>query len=276
VGSVLYLAGGVGAVGLLCRFIDRRSFADYGFHLNRSWWRDLGFGLFLGAFLMTGIFLTERSAGWVEVVGAGAASSAVPFGLAVLVRLIVYVAVGVNEELSFRGYQLKNLAEGLAGKRLGPRAALLLSLAISSVLFGVGHMTNKSATPLSMANIVIAGVLAGMPFLLTGELAVSIGLHISWNFFEGTVYGFAVSGSRPTTPLLSIRQCGPELWTGGAFGPEAGLTYIPWVLAGCVLIALWVKLSRRRLALQPSLAAYAPRIAAPPPVAGNPPPRSAR
>jgi len=51
------------------RLLDRRPFRAFGFHLNRQWWADFGFGLLLGALLMAGIFLAEYALGWVKVSG---------------------------------------------------------------------------------------------------------------------------------------------------------------------------------------------------------------
>jgi len=244
--SVIYLASVVGSVGLLARFIDRRPFVDYGFRVNRSWGLDFGFGEFLGAFMLSGILLTERMAGWITVTGVAVSSDSLPISLAVLLRLLRWVVDGVNEELVFRGYQLKNLAEGLVGKRIGAHAALVLAVVLSSTLFGLAHLANDKATLFSTINIVVGGLLLSLPVLWTGELAISIGLHITWNLFEGTVYGFPVSGTLPRTHLLTIRQSGPELWTGGAFGPEAGLIGTVWMLIACALVATWVRRRHRR------------------------------
>jgi hypothetical protein len=105
----------------------------------------------------------------------------------------------------------------------------------------------------------LAGILLALPYVLTGELAISIGLHLAWNFFQGTVYGFPVSGSQPSRRLLILEQSGPELWTGGAFGPEGGLLGIVATLVGCVLVLGWVQFRYRRLALDVALARYNPR-----------------
>jgi hypothetical protein len=120
---------------------------------------------------------------------------------------------------------------------------------------------------MSTLNIVFAGVLLSLPFLLTGELAIPIGLHTTWNLFQGTVYGFPVSGSAPTRRLLVLEQGGPELWTGGAFGPEAGLVGLAWTLIGCVLVVVWVARRRGGLGLHRELAQYEPRTRPDEPVA---------
>ena len=205
-GSLIYLTAGLGIVWLMARFVDKRPYADFGFHLDRHWWLDFGFGAALGAFLLTGIFLSLWAAGWVTITGSTITKDNIPFILAFLLNVIVYAIIAVNEELTFRGYQLKNLTEGLSGKRISPRNAILLAFLFSSAFFGFAHLGNQNATALSTINIVIIGFVLALPYLLTGELGISIGIHLTWNLFEGTVYGFPVSGITPTTHFLAIQQ----------------------------------------------------------------------
>jgi membrane protease YdiL (CAAX protease family) len=74
-------------------------------------------------------------------------------------------------------------------------------------------------------------------YLRTRQLWLPIGLHIGWNFFEGTIFGFPVSG---TTSYQLIHQSvsGPEIITGGAFGPEAGLILLPALLLGTAMVII--------------------------------------
>src|SRR5262249_30265304 len=115
VGSVFYMGLGLVAAGLAARFLDRRGLADYGFHITPGWWLDLGFGAALGAGIMTGIFVTEQLAGWITLSRLSVSESNLSPATALLVSLLVYSAVAFNEELTFRGYQLRNLAEGFFG-----------------------------------------------------------------------------------------------------------------------------------------------------------------
>ena len=68
--GVAGLVGALLSVWLAGRFLDRRAFSDFGFHLGAGWWLDLLFGMALGALLITTIFFVELGLGWVEVVGA--------------------------------------------------------------------------------------------------------------------------------------------------------------------------------------------------------------
>jgi membrane protease YdiL (CAAX protease family) len=253
------LAAILASVWLAGRLLDRRSFADFGFHMAGNWWRDLGFGLFLGAALMLIIFLIELGAGWVTVTGTLVTQTPdAPFFLAILLPLIIFVAVGIYEELLSRGYHLRNIAEGLNWSIIGPRWALVIATLISSALFGLAHLANPNASFISSFNIFVAGaILLAIGYLLTGELAIPIGVHITWNFFQGNVFGFPVSGADfGSATFISIQQGGPDVWTGGAFGPEAGLLGLGAILLGGVVMALWVRWRYGRVELCTNLAAY--------------------
>ncbi len=96
--------------------LDRRKFVDFGFHFSGRWWADLGFGMFLGAILMVFIFLMELAFGWVTIESFFQARSTSAFLSGILAALVGFIAVGIYEEMLFRGYHLRNLAEGLNWK----------------------------------------------------------------------------------------------------------------------------------------------------------------
>ena len=248
--------GVVVSVWLSTRFLDRRSFSDLGLQLNKDWWLDFGFGMALGALLMGGIFLTEWAAGWINITGTFQTDTpGQPFALAILLPMLLFIAVGVNEELLSRGYQLKNMSEGLNFAVFGPRGAILLALFTSSSVFGLLHLANPNTTALSTVNIAVAGFLLAAGYVLTGQLAIPIGLHITWNFFQGNVFGFPVSGLEWfQTTFIATEQSGPQLWTGGAFGPEAGLLDPVATVVGVLLIIVWVRYRYGRVSLNVSLA----------------------
>jgi membrane protease YdiL (CAAX protease family) len=126
---------------------------------------------------------------------------------------------------------------------------------LSSAFFGYLHASNPNATLLSTVNVAVAGLMLGAGYVLTGELAIPIGLHVTWNFFQGAVFGFPVSGLKVGgATFLSLDQGGPDLWTGGRFGPEGGLLAPVAMVAGVFLIALWVRLRRGRVGVHTPIA----------------------
>ncbi len=257
--TVMFALGIVVSVWLATRFLDRRSFSDLGLKLNKDWWLDFGFGMALGALLMGLIFLTEWAAGWTKVTGTFQTHTPGQlFVLAIVLPMLAFIAAGVNEELMSRGYQLKNMSEGLNFAAFGPRGAILLAVFTSSSIFGLLHLgvySTPSTTALSTINLAVAGFLLAAGYVLTGQLAISIGLHITWNFFQGNVFGFPVSGSEISqTTFIATEQSGPQLWTGGAFGPEAGLLNPVATLVGVFLIIVWVRYRYGRVSLKVSLA----------------------
>lgn len=240
-GKLVVTVAVVGSVWLAARVLDRRRFADLGVHLNREWWIDFGFGLALGALLMTLIFLIEWAAGWLTVTGSlHTPSPREPFGPMILIYLYASVCVAIYEESLLRGYQLKNVAEGFAGlQRIGPKGAIIIGVLISTLIFGLMHAASPNVNPIGMLHISLAGVLLALGYVLTGELAIPIGLHTTWNFFQENVFGFDASTDLPS--LITIRQAGDTLITGGSLGPQAGLVGLGAIVAGGIMIILWVR-----------------------------------
>ncbi|MBN2386664.1 MAG: CPBP family intramembrane metalloprotease [Anaerolineales bacterium] len=224
------------SIFLARRFLDRRSFASLGFKLD---WRaplDILVGTGIAFVMMGSLSLVMRQMGWISFEGF-AWQSETPLAVlgGLLLALIIFILTGWNEELLFRGYQLQTLASGLN---------LFWGLTISSVIFGMLHLTNPHASWVSASGVILAGLFLAIGYLRTGQLWLSIGLHIGWNFFEGPIFGFPVSGLE-TSGLLLVRLTGPELWTGGLFGPEAGLIIIPALILGTLLVLVYTRKRER-------------------------------
>ncbi|MDZ7688394.1 MAG: type II CAAX endopeptidase family protein [Halobacteriales archaeon] len=225
------------SVWLVARYVDRRKLGDYGLRFDARWLYDLGFGLFLGAVLPTLIFAVGWLAGWYRVTGFVVAegSFVAPFAL----LFVFFVFVGVYEELIIRGWLLTNVSEGLVS--FGERTAVVVAVLLTSSLFGVLHLPNPGASLVSATIITLAGVFLALGYVLTGELGVPIGIHITWNLFHGVFYDFGVSGISFPVSLVKTESVGPEYVTGGEFGPEAGLLGASAVVIGSVAILLWVR-----------------------------------
>jgi membrane protease YdiL (CAAX protease family) len=212
------------SVWIAARYFDKRPFKNFGIHFNRLWAKEYLIGVSIAASAVVTIFLIEWSTGWLIVNGYGwNASANLPFGLGFFSYFLAMLMVGFHEELFSRGYHILNLTEGLNYQNIGTKGAIIIAVLLSSSLFGFLHASNPNASFISTFNIILAGIVLAIPFILTGRLALSAGLHFSWNFVMGGILGFPVSGNTIQFTVLNIQQNGNPMWTGGDFGPEAGI-----------------------------------------------------
>jgi membrane protease YdiL (CAAX protease family) len=238
--SVAGAIGITGATVIARRFFDLRTFRSLGFNTDGHTLPDLLIGFLIPAAQMALVYAVEVALGWTHWQGwawESAQASVVAGGL--LLSLAVFILVGYQEELLSRGYQLQNLIDGS-----GLRWALLLS----SVIFAALHLFNPGAGPAAIVGLVFAGYFLAFGWLRTGRLWLSIGLHVGWNFFEGTVFGFQVSGLDLFT-LMRHSVIGPAWATGGSFGPEAGAVIVPSYALGILLIVAYTHRRQRPPAL---------------------------
>lgn len=170
--------------------------------------------------------------------------------------LAIFISVGIYEELLMRGYMMKNLAEWFNPPSVSPKIALIFSAVISSAVFGLLHAANPNSSIVSTVYLSLAGIFLSLGVLMDGSLAVPIGLHISWNFFQGAVFGFPVSGNPVHASVVRISQSGPILLTGGAFGPEAGLIGLTALALGSLLTLLWYRKTRGSVGINGDFARY--------------------
>lgn len=204
----VYIAG--------CGWIERRAPAELGIPRAPI---ELASGMVLGLVLFSGVMLVLWAVGVYHPAGRGSHQQlGSGFALA--------VTAGFVEEILFRGLLFR-----ACSKVAGTWGALLLT----SALFGAAHAANRGATVSSSLAIALeAGVLLGAAYAATGRLWVPIGLHIGWNFTEGSVYGMTLSGNTMGEGLIRGTLAGPHILTGGEFGPEASIVAV--ILCLCVAI----------------------------------------
>lgn len=229
VGPLLVVAFAA-SVWVAARYIDRRPSLDrLGIRFDLRGWLGLFLGMSVGALLMTIVFGVEWFMGWVVVSGRQTTNvTGVTFGLALAFTSVKVVCVGTYEELISRGYQLANLREAV-----GTRIAVFLSSAVFALL----HLATENVTALSLLSLLINGIMFATAAIASARLAFPIGLHMAWNFFQGAVFGFPVSGDKEGASIISIQQLGSPVLTGGAYGPEGGLIGIAASLFGIAIIA---------------------------------------
>lgn len=230
---------GVAATFLLAhRWIERRPLADLGLS-RRHLLRDLLIGFLVGLLLQGTTIGVLALAGWYHMTALAPGSVAI--GL-ILQWLGVFLLVALFEEGVFRGVIFR-----LLERALGSWIAIILS----ALFFGLAHLMNPGATLFGALAIALeAGTMLAAAYMLTRSLWLAVGIHWAWNFFEGPFFGTPVSGAGPHAgkALISSTLSGPSIWTGGAFGPEAGVVALLVCLTASALFLILAMRHRRVIA----------------------------
>lgn len=246
---------------VMSKYFDKRHLKDYGFHFRKIWWLDLLFGVCLGAALVSIILLLQWAVGSVTILPNNYQSPLpVSPALIFIANSLVLIAFIVAQEAIVHGFLQKNVAEGTFIKGKPAAIAILISLVAATAVFSIWPVNGSHATALSVVNQVLLGLLLGSSFILTGDLAIAIGINVSINIFQILVFGFAISGASAASSPFRVLQNKPDLITGGLQVPQGGLFGVLLVALGGVALYFYVKLTRRKVALQEDLTVYTPLV----------------
>lgn len=206
----------IGVAAGWARYIDRRPFREYGFSLSGRWWRTLALGGLVGLLGWGGALATSLALDWASVTAIFSPGTGdFPFLLSVSLFTLAYVFVGFWEETIFRGIVMRNAIEGLDIASVSDRTALVGGWVLSSVLFGALHF-GQATSPLALMFWILAGLILGLAYLLTDELAIPIGLHFAFDFSANNVFGLAnvrdVGSEIPM--ILRPAFSGPDIFVG--------------------------------------------------------------
>lgn len=222
IGIIVTLA----AVYMVLRLIEKKRLKDIGLINIRKGIKHLSYGLLFGAISMTLIFIILLVTKNIEVTNSFTQPQ---FSWSTLTGLIVFIFVGLNEELFARGYCMMVLSQ--TGKRWVP-------VVVSSIIFSAMHLGNPNVKILGLLNIFLVGILFAYMVVKTNNIWMAIGYHITWNYFQGNIFGFPVSGL-DSTGLYGIKVINDNLLTGGAFGPEAGVLTSIVIIAGIIALKFY-------------------------------------
>jgi hypothetical protein len=219
------------SVSVFRLLIDRKSLKSLGLSFD-GFGTEAVIGLLMGPALLgisALLLLLSGHLEWTDIVWDGQQ---------LFISLGLMALIAFSEELVFRGYILGNLldffdttgnlpaanATGLStpAKSLSASTNQWIALAISALLFAAFHFTNPGIHTLAFFNLFLAGLLLGVNYIYTRNLWFSFLFHLSWNFFQGPLLGFKVSGL--TLPSILIAEPKGDLFvTGGDFGLEGSI-----------------------------------------------------
>ncbi len=244
--QTLLLIFGFGPIFLVIRvwlaLFEKRSLWSIGMEQAGMWQKYLR-GLLVGLLMFSTAVGISAALGYIAVDElSSTAQGGFVFGGVVLVFL-GWMVQGAAEETLTRGWLFQ-----VIGARYSP----MLGLIVSSLVFAGLHSFNffgldmePAYIGLALLNLFLFAVFAVLYTLYEDGLWGIFSIHAVWNWAQGNVFGFEVSGlSAPGGTFFNLKEVGPDAITGGVFGPEGGLAVTIVLLISCATV-WWLGLRQK-------------------------------
>lgn len=203
------------------KFIMKRKLSHMGLTSLKEGSKDLLMGLLFGIISITVVFIL------IITTKNGTVESWRPnFSFDTLIYLFLFIMVGFAEEIYGRGFIMSTLRQ---------TKSIPAIIIISSIIFALLHSGNSGISIIPYINLFLVGVLFAYMYLKSANLWMCIGYHITWNYFQGNVFGFKVSGTSNNGILTTYYET-DNVFNGGAFGPEGGLFVTVVILLGFIVV----------------------------------------
>jgi len=212
------------------KFVEVRPFWTLGYELKhavKQYTRGFLFGMlmFVASVAILGLF------GSVAFETGNPNQQGVAAVGGVIFVLIGWVIQGGAEEVLIRGWVLP-----VIGARYKPWVGLL----VSSLIFATLHGLNPNLSGIALINLALFGVFAGLYAMREGSMWGISALHSVWNWVQGNLFGFEVSGAQAEGgTLINLMETGDDWLTGGAFGPEGGIAVTIVLVIGILITLFW-------------------------------------
>lgn len=203
---VCQLIGTIFTVGLFQKFISREDFVSIGLNF-------VGFKIDFYKGLLTGTVLICSGFILLIVLNLTLIDLTYFSFYDQIFYFFLFTIVSLNEEIAIRGYILHNLSSSFNK---------YVALIISSLVFMIMHLGNPNIGILPLVNLFLAGIFLGIYTIHKNNLWFPIGAHLTWNYLQGPIFGFEVSGNKINS-LFEQKPNGHELLTGGNFGFEGSI-----------------------------------------------------
>lgn len=223
---------------LWLRFYEKRSLWTIGMEWAGAGWK-YGRGLLIGVVMFAASIGISGALGYIAFEQGNPQQQGLSALGGVLLVYLGWTVQGPAEEAIARGWMLPTI---------GARYRPLLGVLLSSVIFAAYHSCNPNLGFIAVLNLFLFGVFAALFALYEGGLWGVFGIHAAWNWAQGNLFGFEVSGGPAVGgTLFNLMETGPDAITGGPFGPEGGLSVTVILVISCGLV-LWLANNRPEIA----------------------------
>lgn len=210
-------------------FFEKRQFWTIGLERKQALYYYLR-GLLVGVLMLASAVGISAALGYIAFEEGNPQTQGIAALGGVLIIFLGWMVQGAAEELLTRGWLLQ-----IIGSRYHP----VIGIFLSSLLFALLHGLNPNASLIGLINIFLFGIFAALYTLYEGGLWGIFSIHSAWNWAQGNLFGFEVSGLEEVgNTAINLMEVGPDIITGGPFGPEGGIAATIVLLTSSVLVLI--------------------------------------
>ncbi|CAL2103818.1 CAAX amino terminal protease family protein [Tenacibaculum sp. 190130A14a] len=241
ISASIYLLSVLTSLYIQVKYLDKSSFKKYGLRINKIWMKEFSFGFLIPIIQLSLFFMFLYLTGNLTIVNFFTTSSPDYSFIGAFISEFFGLIIGSSvEEIFFRAFLFYIVYEALRTFKKDPVKRALIILFLIAPLFGIAHIDNTGASVMSTINLGLDAIIMCLPFLITSRLGMSIGMHLSWNLFQGAVFGFPVSGNITKASIMTVHTT-DNIISGGAFGVEGSILFVLLDVIAIALILYWKK-----------------------------------
>ncbi len=141
---------------------------------------------------------------------------------------ILFTLISFSEEFIHRGYILTSLLNTISK----PIAAC-----ISSFIFMLMHIGNNGINFLGLLNLFLAGIFLSTAYLKANNIWLPTCIHLFWNYIQGSIFGYAISGIRVKS-IFNLQINSINILTGGYFGFEGSILCTILIITSIIIMLI--------------------------------------
>lgn len=223
VSYIFSLAVAWGMAAICLKYLNRRPVSELGMQIKGRW-KEAIIGVVFAGVLYAIAFPLSLLLGVIQVVE-------VKGNIGILVgSYLVFFLAAAMEEVMVRGY-----IQGQLMHRMGKYSSMI----IASLIFSAMHLLNPNVELLPLINLFLAGLLLGASYMYTRNLVFPIFLHTTWNWIQGPVLGYQVSGGSMFPSAVHLQLPEKSILNGGDFGFEGSIICTVLLIVGTACIIGW-------------------------------------
>lgn len=206
------------------KFLEGKSIRHLGLYSLKKHGKEGIIGLAGGVLAAVFVFAVLILSGNVKITPAEGGYNLL---LSIIVSFLLYFIISFSEGVFNRGYVMSIMRT---------TGNVKLIFVASMAIFLLFYNGNQTPDVLTYINLFLSGGLYAYMFIKSGNLWMSMGFHMAWNFIMGGVFGFKSDGMILKSCFISSYK-NENFINGGFYGPEGGI--IVTITLITVFILVW-------------------------------------